>query len=253
MPKDSNIFWRKVVPAVNVLLVVVCICGNISSNAGFCRPVLWAAIVQAVSFLNIISFTWVEQTRLKSVNALLCGISTCVYIYWCIFLGGMTVLMPVPLWFVFLLVWHNMVRPAFAAARWWYLAGVLLCVLFALGCGKGYSSACKAYDEGRVPDGNPMTERIAGMKFLYHTKYCPYDGWRPPLHDPALVLGMRLDGNRDPLADIDLEGRVALYREMYPDRPVVRQCACSVESGRNGYFTDTLWEEDGKSIQRRKE
>lgn len=238
----KSTFWHWVVPGINVLLVVVCVWGNIVSNAGFCRPVAWAAIVQAVSFLNIISFTWLEQTRLRRVNALLCGISTCVYIYWCLFLGGWIVLMPVPLWFLFLLVWRNMVRPAFAAARWWYLAGVVLCVLFALWCGKNYGSSCKAYAEGRVPDGNPMTERIAGMKFLYHTEYCLYDGWRPPLHDPALVLGMRLNGNCDPLGNMALDSRVALYGEMYPDRPVVLKCACSRESENNGYSTDPLWE-----------
>ncbi|MBR1549072.1 MAG: hypothetical protein IJ634_00355 [Bacteroidales bacterium] len=158
-------------------------------------------------------------------------------------------LLPVPLWFLFLLVWRNMVRPLFAAARWWYLAGVLVCVLFAIGCGKGYGSACKAYDEGRVPDGNPMTERIAGMKFLYHTEYCLYDGWRPPLHHPALVLGMRLNDNRHPRGGMHLENRVPLYRELYPDRPVVRRCACSLESKWNGYATDTLWTENNKSIQ----
>ena len=241
MKKDPDIFWPRIVPIVNLLLVVVCIIGNCVSNAGFCRPVLWAAIVQAVSFLNIISFTWLERTRLRSVNALLCGISTCVYLYWGLFLGGWIVVMPVPLWFLFLLVWRNMVSPVFAAARWWYLVGVLLCVLFAAECGKSYHSACKAYDEERVPDSNPMTERIAGMKFLYHTEYCLYDGWRPPLHDPALVIGMRLNGSRDPLAGKDLESRVALYREMYPDRPVVLKCACSQESSLNGYYTDPLW------------
>lgn len=249
MAKEWSGFWHKVVPGVNLLLVAICILGNVASNAGFCRPVLWAAIVQAVSFLNVISFTRLEQTRLKSVNALLCGISTCVYVYWCLFLGVWVVCMPVPLWFLFLLVWRNLVRPVFASARWWYLAGILLCVLFALGCGKSYSSACKAYDEGRVPDGNPMTERIAGMKFLYHTEYCLYDGWRPPLHDPALVLGMRLNDNRDPLAGMDLESRVALYRALYPDRAVVRRCACSIESARNGYSNDPLWVENNNNRQ----
>ena len=57
-----------------------------------------------------------------------------------------------------------------------YVVGILLCVLLALGAGKAYSVLCDAYDRGKVPDTNPMTERIAGMHFLYHISYCLYDG-----------------------------------------------------------------------------
>ncbi|MDY6371740.1 MAG: hypothetical protein SPL12_05515 [Bacteroidales bacterium] len=117
MFQGKNAFWHRVVPCVNLFLVAICICGNIASNAGFCRPVLWAAIVQAVSFLNVISFTKLEQTRMKGVNALLCGISTCVYVYWCLFLGMWVMFMPVPLWFLILLVWRNMVRPVHPQCR----------------------------------------------------------------------------------------------------------------------------------------
>ena len=240
--QKHDVFWYKVLPIVNLLLVALCIWGNSQTNAGFCRPVVWAAVVQGVSFLNIIFFTWLERTRIRGLNALLCGISTGVYTYWCLFLGGWVVLMPVPLWFLLLLVWRNMVRPAVKHMRGWYVAGLLLCLLFAVGCGMAYRTSCKAYDKGQVPDHNPMTERIAGMHFLYHTSFCIYDGWRPPLHDPAMVLGMRLNGGRDPLFGMSLEDRVALYHSMYPSRPVKTRCACSKESERNGYFTDPLWE-----------
>jgi len=239
--RRDGAFWYRVVPVVNLILVALCVWGNSQTNAGFCRPVVWAAVLQAVSFLNIISFTWLERTRLRGVNGLLCGISTGVYAYWCLFLGGWVVLMPVPLWFLTLLVWRNAVHPVERNIRVWYLAGVLGCVLFAAGSGWLYHASCKAYERGQVPDGNPMTERIAGMHFLYHTRLCIYDGWRPPLHDPAMVLGMRLNGGRDPLCDLDLEERVALYQHMYPDRPVVMSCACCRESQRNGYHDDPLW------------
>lgn len=241
---DCSGFWHKAVPMINLVLVALCILGNATTNAGFCRPVAWAAVVQGLSFLNIIVFTRLEHTRLGWLNALMCGISTGVYAYWCLFLGAWIVLMPVPLWFLSLLVWRNVIRPVGKGLRTWYFAGVLMCVLFAAACGVCYQRSCTAYAEGRVPDGNPMTERIAGIHFLYHTRLCIYDGWRPPLHDPAMVLGMRLNGWRDPLGDLDLESRVARYREMYPDRPVVLPCACCLESKRNGYFSDPLWEND---------
>ena len=239
--RNHDTFWYKVMPIVNLLLVLLCIWGNSVTNAGFCRPVLWAAVVQGISFVNIISFTWLERTRLCGLNALLCGISTGVYTYWCLFLGGWVVVMPVPLWFLLLLVWRNLIKPATKGICLWYVVGMLLWVLLALGAGKVYRASCAAYDRGEVPDSNPMTEHIAGMHFLYHTSFCIYDGWRPPLHDPAMVLGMRLNKGRDPLRGMELKDRVALYHSMYPDRPVKSRCACCRESERNGYFTDTLW------------
>jgi hypothetical protein len=240
--RNHDTFWYKVMPIVNLLLVLLCILGNSVTNAGFCRPVLWAAVVQGISFVNIITFTWLERTRLRGLNALLCGISTGVYTYWSLFLGGWVVVMPVPLWFLLLLVWRNLVNPVAKGIRLWYVVGMLLCVLLALGAGKSYRASCDAYDRGEVPDRNPMTERIAGMHFLYHTSFCIYDGWRPPLHDPAMVLGMRLNKGRDPLDGMSLEDRVARYHIMYPNRPVKARCACCKESKLNGYFSDTLWQ-----------
>ena len=239
--RRKDAFWYKVLPVINLLLVVLSILGNSVTNAGFCSPVFWAAVVQGISFVNIITFTWLERTRLRNLNALLCGISTGVYTYWCLFLGGWVILMPVPVWFLLLLVWCNLIKPTAKGIRLWYVVGMLLCVLFAFGSGKAYRASCDAYDRGQVPDGNPMTERIAGMHFLYHTSFCIYDGWRPPLHDPAMVLGMRLNRGRDPLCGMELKDRVALYHTMYPDRPVKARCSCCKESELNGYFTDPLW------------
>jgi hypothetical protein len=67
-------------------------------------------------------------------------------------------------------------------------------------------------------DKNFMTEKILGMHFIYHTEYCPYDGWRPPIHEPILVIGMWLN-NGDPLGGYgDLKTRLKLYKEFFPDK-----------------------------------
>jgi len=57
------------------------------------------------------------------------------------------------------------------------------------------------------------------MHFIYHTKYCWYDGWRSPKHELILVLGMWLNGRNDPL-DVSLEKRVRLYKEFFPERKI---------------------------------
>lgn len=104
-----------------------------------------------------------------------------------------------------------------------------------------FSSAAKKVKNGEYDTKNPMTERILGMHFRYHTRICIYDGWRPPLHDPAMVIGMRLTGDKDPLEGMTLETRLQLYHEIYPSLPVKNHCACSKESKRYGYFDSYLW------------
>ena len=210
-------------------------------NGGFCVFVPWAMILQIICFINIITFSWVERTRFWQVNALLCGISTGVYSYWVLFLELGVVVFPVPIWFLFLLIWKNVLHPVRKAVRIWYFSGVTLCVAGAIVSALLFSDAAKKVQKGEYDTKNPMTERILGMHFRYHTRICPYDGWRPPLHDPAMVLGMRLTGDKDPLEGMTLERRLVLYHAVYPFNPVKADCACSTSSKFGGYFEDDLW------------
>ena len=116
-----------------------------------------------------------------------------------------------------------------------------MCVVFAIVSAILFSTAAQKIRRGEYNTKNPMTERILGMHFRYHTRICIFDGWRPPLHDPAMVIGMRLTGDNDPLEGMTLESRLLLYHEVYPSLPVKNHCACSLESAENGYFEDYLW------------
>ena len=233
--------WNYVFPILNAILIAVSILINVTINGGFCVFVPWAMILQIICFINIVTFIWVERTRFWQVNALICGISTGVYAYWVLFLGLGILLFPVPIWFLFLLIRKNVVHPVRKVVRIWYFSGVTLCVVGAIVSAVLFSSAAKKIRHGEYDTKNPMTERILGMHFRYHTRFCFFDGWRPPLHDPAMVLGMRLTGDKDPLAGMLLESRVVLYHTVYPSHPVKADCACSIESENNGYFEDYLW------------
>ncbi|MBQ7490607.1 MAG: hypothetical protein IJT51_08860 [Bacteroidales bacterium] len=233
--------WDRKFPIVNAILIAVSILINVTFNGGFCVFVPWAMILQIICFINIITFSWVERTRFWQVNALLCGISTGVYSYWVLFMEWGVVLFPVPIWFLFLLIWKNVLHPVRKAVRIWYFSGVTLCVAGAIVSALLFSDAAKKVQNGEYDTKNPMTERILGMHFRYHTRICPYDGWRPPLHDPAMVLGMRLTGDKDPLEGMTLERRLVLYHTVYPSNPVKADCACSTASKFGGYFEDDLW------------
>ena len=233
--------WNCVFPILNAILIAISIWINVSYNGGFCVFVPWAMILQIICFINIITFTWFERTRFWHVNALICGISIGVYAYWLLFLEWGILLFPVPIWFLFLLIWKNVVHPVRKVVRIWYFSGVTLCVVGAIVSALLFSSTAKKIQNGEYDTKNPMTERILGMHFRYHTRICIFDGWRPPLHDPAMVLGMRLTGDKDPLEGMPLESRVVLYHTVYPSHPVKADCACSIESDNNGYFDDDLW------------
>lgn len=236
---DKN--WHYIIPVLNIILIAISIWLNTTYNGGFCVFVPWAMAVQIVCFINMVTFTWLEQTPLWRLNAFLCGISTGVFFYWVIFSEWWVIFFPVSILFIFLLVWRNVKHPFREQSKPWYFAGVAVCVLFAIVSAILFSSAAKKVQKGEYDTRNPMTERILGMHFRYHTRICVVDGWRPPLHDPAMVMGMRLTGDKDPLAGMTLETRLQLYHEVYPSLPVKNHCACSKESKQYGYFDDHLW------------
>ncbi len=236
---DKN--WHYIVPVLDIILIAISIWLNTTYNGGFCVFVPWAMAVQIVCFVNLATFTWLEQTPLWRLNAFLCGISTGVFFYWVIFSEGWVLFFPISILFIFLLVWRNVKHPVRKQSKPWYFAGISVCVVFAIVSAILFSSAAKKVKNGEYDTKNPMIERILGMHFRYHTRICIYDGWRPPLHDPAMVIGMRLTGDKDPLEGMTLETRLQLYHEVYPSLPVKNHCACSKESKRHHYFDDYLW------------
>ena len=84
-----------------------------------------------------------------------------------------------------------------------------------------------------------MTEKILGMHFIYHTRYCEFDGWRPPKHEPILIIGMWLNRRIDPL-NVDLKTRLLLYKKFFPNNKYKFECSCAI-SHRQDYNNDNLW------------
>lgn len=246
-PKFLNAKWFLwVLASVNVLLLTLIVLRNVYFQ-GFCVPVLWCRIVLYVCGLNILLTPFLFHSRIAVVNAFFAGLSLVALLYYTIFMCGMgficSVLLMIEL--VFLLFVASRSRTVRRVA----LVSLLLfaivpSTLFAW----SFRNAAADLEEARQNDfatvkDNYMTERIVGMHFLYHTRFCPYDGWRPPLHDPAMVIGLccyNFSGHCEPLSDLTLEERVQLYAQLYPDRPLVYCRACSRQSRANGYFFDPL-------------
>ena len=107
-----------------------------------------------------------------------------------------------------------------------------------------------------------MTERMLGMHFKYHMSLCVFDGWRPPLHDPLLVVATWLNFSFMQNASAEtfrktifrgtrwgpfvftgpwqLHNRILAYKLVFPGRPVKEDCSCA-EDHSDKYMNDPLF------------
>lgn len=252
----------------------------------FCRPVAWAVVVLTLSFVPVMFFGLYSEhmPRIMGLASYLFGCAACICVYCILFIWEWN-LFALPIAFVrpeailaygphfFLaqilaLVFseHQLFHRAyFKAALYSGVVFVLSMavwfnvntrpVFHALRCGPEFASSITP---------SYMTERMLGMSWRYHLKFCAYDGWRPPLHDPALVSALWLNvivepilhlaGYEDPCQGAswqgfeftderqryNLEKAIIVYRRVFPDRPIREDCSCAVEESVT-YLNDPLW------------
>ncbi len=266
---------------VNALLCVGAVVAN-AHHQVFCKPVAWAVVVLVIAFTPLITYNVIRDRlgRFKSVVFFLFGISACICVYCIVFLSYMNFgalslvdlplqlfrnghfalpiaalpLASLPLFFSFQLIGIVLGRSATGSDRKHFGKGVALCLAFALVMttwfNLHYATVRSALSEGapnEVPQ-NYMTERMLGMHFKYHLSFCELDGWRPPLHDPSIVVAIWLTAPFR--ADLDYKGfaprgyrqnylvdRIAVYKAVFPGRPVRMDCSCA-KGYSKFYFND---------------
>ena len=81
--------------------------------------------------------------------------------------------------------------------------------------------------------------RLSNADSHFFTRFCEFDGWRPPKHEPILVIGMWLNNRYDPL-NVDLKTRLDLYRNFFPENKFKFDCSCGIEYSED-YINDNLW------------
>lgn len=249
-------FFTQPKPLTNFLLLLSISLANTYLQV-FCRPTLWATILLLVCFIHTIIYPYLlRYKRLHAFLGFINGISFCVFIYCILFLGhlnllgiilllvGIGILIYIPYYFTIQLFYVCIIRPASRSVRVSFIAGVLVCCCIVLYIKGEYTKAVAQIERYKRSDYRQleysfMTEKILGMHFLYHTRFCEFDGWRPPLHEPILIIGMRLNGDRDPLS-ITLEKRIELYKKVFPRKSVKRNCSCAI-SYSDAYHNDKIW------------
>ena len=77
------------------------------------------------------------------------------------------------------------------------------------------------------PINNYLTELILGAHWKYHTELCLYDGYRPPFHDPVLVIANKILYPYSLFRNYpDLPSTIELYKKIYPNNPTSFNCQC---------------------------
>jgi hypothetical protein len=142
------------------------------------------------------------------------------------------------------LFWNSFYKPISRVIRKSFIVGTVCCLLGVMGVGYAYSLAIKdmqAFENSnyKTLDLNFFNEKILGMHLIYHTKFCEYDGWRPPIHEPLLVLGMWMNGGESAL-NVTLEKRLELYKKHFPNKPFHLECSCAEMYSWN-YHNDDLF------------
>ena len=293
---------------LNGVLIAILIGFNIYYQA-FCIPTTWTIVVLVICFTTTILYPILEKTKLAPLISFISGITTFIFIYCIIFLGGINFLgiimfglgvllvlflkllkktklatfssyiigaiflifavgiisiegiellgfvmivigiglaAIIPFFIIFQLILKNIFKPIVKNYRYYFLLSTILCIGIVIYIGHDYKKAINSIEKFKESnyqelEKNFMTEKILGMHFIYHTELCGYDGWRPPKHDPALVIGMWLNNRHDPL-DVDLGTRLELYQKFFPSYQYKFDCSCGIRYS-SDYHNDKLWKQ----------
>lgn len=276
----------------DLLLIAAAVLAN-KQHQFFCRPVPWASIALVVAFLPVVLYPLLRE-RLRSFRGpvfFLFGIAACICVYCIVFIGMMDlrIMLLIPFFTIMNPVAALVLLPHFLLAqiifhwaasgerrKWrkFFASGVGLCLAAALAMAfwfnRNYAAVQAAIDNpvrnAALVKPSYMAERMLGMHFKYHMSLCLFDGWRPPLHDPFLVVATWLNfsfmhnpsaetfrkslfrgGPGSPfvsMSPLHLQGRIAAYRLVFPGKPVQEDCTCA-ESYSNAYLTSPWFLSEG--------
>jgi hypothetical protein len=241
---------------LNGVLIAIISAFNIYFQS-FCIPTTWAIIVLVICFTNTILYPILEKTGIAPLTSFINGITLFVFIYCVVFLENMNLLglfmiivglglvIFIPHFFIIQLIWKNLVKPKVKTSRYYFLTAIILCIGTVVYIGQEYKKAINSIEKFKESnytelDRNFMTEKILGMHFIYHTRIeMIYDGWRPPKHEPIMVIGMWMNNRIDPL-NVDLETRLELYKKFFPENKYKFDCSCGIQYSKD-YHNDELW------------
>ncbi|MCP4443390.1 MAG: hypothetical protein GY810_31190 [Aureispira sp.] len=88
----------------------------------------------------------------------------------------------------------------------------------------------------------PYFEKLLGVHMKYHTQACVYDGRRPPIHDPWLVLFYRNGNYPKVLADLELGDRWKMHLDLFRAERITEECSCTYFIDQEHYWTSNSFQ-----------
>lgn len=219
-------------------------------HTAFCNPTPWAAVVFLYCIVFYLATLFFDSAKTPILTGLSFGLLCTTFTYLFIFIATgefleIFIFIGFPL---FLLVVHILSRTIVKSFRktarftkYSFFIPIILGLVIVCIAGQAFKKSAAIIEQTpreqyeNLPD-DFMTEHIVGMHFKYYTKTCVYDGWRPPVHEPLLVMGLWMNNMSDPL-QLSLRERVELYIKLFPDKPYKMKCSCGAV-----YTDDELWD-----------
>lgn len=217
---------------------------------------MWAAILFSYCLIFYVASYFIDKRKIEIIWGLSSGLFVVVFTYLVFFTLHLNdfILIIIPAGFVFYLyVTHLMGRVLYECfskgtrkTKIFFFIPIVIGISVMFVTGLKYSTSAKIIEQSKTENYENlpkdfMTEHIVGMHFKYYSEICLYDGWRPPIHEPLLVMGLWMNGMEDPLSQLSLKERLHLYKQVFPEKPYKMKCGCEYGDNQK-YNTDELWQ-----------
>jgi hypothetical protein len=177
---------------INATLLLIALLVNTYWQV-FCIPSTWAIIVLIICFLNTIFYPLISKINpFLPITGFINGMTFFVFLYCIIFLEqinliglfllliGIGLIIFIPHFFAFQIFWFCIIKPVNKFVRLYFIIGFTLSIAIALFMGFKYKRAIRDIENFKKSnyeklDKTYMTEKIMGMHFIYHTRFCEYD------------------------------------------------------------------------------
>lgn len=244
-----------------------------------CMPVEWLVIPLVLFIISIILFPYASG-NMQVIMAFFLGIGVCISVYSIVFLkdpwGGFAgyIIYTIGIFaiglgllpFIFFYYLYHILRYFISGTVWVkksMLTGIILPViviifyllpfkrkldLFNKACGP--VPDCMTYHHYNIEMESPellkaniYTEQFLGIGIKYHTKIeYVYDGWRPPIHNPLLNIGLWLYS--DTYYPKQYLHRTKYYKLFFPGKSYKYSCPCSYTYDGMTYLKGMYWHWD---------
>jgi hypothetical protein len=253
---------------ITLLYCTIGLFANFYTLQLFCTPVWWASLI-CIAFVTAVAFIpFVAYKPLLALFYFLLGVGVPVCVYIISFFSypypgdevllnvllyligfvcfGISFLSFIPLYLMYHVYCYF--KGAELLYRRYILAGIispLLVLSFYLFQLSGYCNKLQSLEaEATITKDymlllprNYFTERYLGMHWKYHTRLCYlYDGQRPPLHDPFMVVGLwvypyliyhQSRSGKGFTYKYNIDSSKKYYHLLFPSMPMELTCRCS--------------------------